>query len=108
MASEESIIRNYAKTGIILDELALGNRTGNVDNPDPNIIDTDDKEAGYLKPVISINGYVANRYLMDFHLDMNGILPVVRFKFYMGGPTFLNVNYPKDGDLISLYIKLRN
>lgn len=105
MASEQSIIRNYAKTGIVLDELAIANRSGNTDNPNPNIVDTDDKEAGYLKPVIFINGYFVHRYLMDFHLDMNGILPVVNFKFYTGGPTFLTVNYPKDGDIASIYIR---
>jgi len=105
MASEKSIIRNYAKTGIVLDELAIANRSGNIDNPNPDIIDTDDKEAGYTTPVIFINGYFVQRYLMDFHLDMNGILPVVKFKFYMGGTTFLTVNYPKDGDIISIYIR---
>jgi hypothetical protein len=105
MASEQSIIRNYAKTGIVLDELAISNRSGNTENPDPALIDTDDKEAGYLKPIVFINGYFVDRYLIDFHLDMNGILPVVNFKFYMGGQTFLTVNYPKDGDIISIYIR---
>jgi hypothetical protein len=105
MASEESIIRNYAKTGIVLDELAIPNRTGNVDNPNPNLIDTDDKTAGYLKPVIFINGYFVDRYVMNFNLELTGILPVVKFKFYMGDPTFLSVNYPKDGDIISIYIR---
>jgi len=76
MASEQSIIRNYAKTGIVLDELAIANRSGNTDNPNPDIIDTDDKEAGYLTPIIFINGYFVQRYLIDFHLDMNGMLLV--------------------------------
>lgn len=105
MASEESIIRNYAKTGIVLDELAIPNRSANTTNPDPNLIDTDDKDAGYLKPIIFINGYFVNRYLLNFHLDVTGILPVVKFKFYMGDPTFLSVNYPKDGDIVSIYIR---
>ena len=42
---------------------------------------------------------------MDFSLDFNGILPVVRFKFYTGSSTFLTVSYPKDGDIASIYIR---
>ena len=60
---------------------------------------------GYFKPVVYINGYFVNKFLMDFSLDLNGILPVVRFKFYTGSSTFLTVSYPKDGDIASIYIR---
>ena len=105
MASESIIIRNYAKTGIVVDELAIANRTGNVDSPDTFLRDTDDKEAGYFKPVVFINGYFVDKFLMDFSLDLNEILPVVSFKFYTGIATFLAVSYPKDGDIVSIYIR---
>ena len=94
MAEESIIIRNYAKTGIVVDELAIANRTGNVDSPDMFLRDADEKEAGYFKPVIYINGYFVNKFLMDFSLDLNEILPVVSFKFYTGSATFLTVSYP--------------
>jgi len=105
MASESIIIRNYAKTGIVVDELAIANRTENVDSPDTFLRDTDDKEAGYFKPVVFINGYFVDKFLMDFSLDLNEILPVVSFKFYTGIATFLAVSYPKDGDIVSIYIR---
>ena len=60
MAAESIIIRNYAKTGIVVDELAIANRTGNVDSPDTFLQDADEKEAGYFKPVIYVNGYFVN------------------------------------------------
>lgn len=105
MAAESIIIRNYAKTGIVVDELAIANRTGNIDSPDMSLRDADEKEAGYFKPIIYINGYFADKFLMDFSLDLNGILPVIRFKFYTGSSTFLTVSYPKDGDIASVYIR---
>ncbi len=105
MAAESIIIRNYAKTGIVVDELAIANRTGNVDSPNSFLRDADEKEAGYFKPVIYINGYFVDKFLMDFSLDLNEILPVIRFKFFTGSSTFLTVSYPKDGDIASVYIR---
>ncbi len=105
MASESIVIRNYAKTGIVVDELAIVNRTGNVDSPDMFLRDADEKEAGYFKPVVFINGYFVEKYLLDFSLNLNEILPVVSFKFYTGSSTFLTVSYPKDGDIVSIYIR---
>lgn len=105
MASEQAIIRNYAKTGIVLDELAIPNRSAQVENPSMELRDSDEKEAGYAKPFIFINGYFVQRFLIDFDLDMNQILPTIRFRFYTGDPSFLNINYPKDGDIVSIYIR---
>jgi hypothetical protein len=105
MASEQAIIRNYAKTGIVLDELAIPNRSAQVENPSMDLRDADDKSVGYAKPLIFINGYFVERFLLDFNLDLNQILPTIRVKFYTGDPSFLNINYPKDGDIISIYIR---
>lgn len=105
MASEQAIIRNYSKTTITMDELAVPNRSGNTTSPDPFLRDADDKEYGYKKPVIFINGYFVQKFLMNFDLDFNTILPVVSFKFYTGNPTFIGISYPKDGDIISIYIR---
>lgn len=105
MPSEQAVIRNYAKTGIILDELGVPNRSGNTDSPDMYLRDADEKEWGYSKPVIFINGYFVEKYLLDFSLDLNQILPTIRFKFYTGNSSFVNINYPKDGDIASIYIR---
>jgi hypothetical protein len=105
MASEQAIIRNYSKTSITMDELAVPNRSGNTTSPDTYLRDADDKEYGYSKPVIFINGYFVQKFLLSFDLDFNTILPVVSFKFYTGNPTFIGISYPKDGDVISIYIR---
>lgn len=105
MASEQAVIRNYSKTSITMDELAVPNRSGNTTSPDPYLRDADDKEYGYDRPVVFINGYFVQKYLMDFDLDFNTILPTIRFKFYTGNPTFIGISYPKDGDIISVYIR---
>lgn len=105
MASEKSTIRNYAKTGITLDELAIPNRTGNTTSPDSFIRDTDDKKYGYYKPLVFLNGYFVDKFLLYFDLDFNQILPTLKFRFYTGSGTFLSVNYPKDGDIVSVYIR---
>ena len=105
MASEKSIIRNYAKTGIVLDELAIPNRSGNKDSPNMDLLDADDKQYGYYRPLIFLNGYFVDKFLFDFELYLNQILPTVRFSFYTGSGTFLSVSYPKDGDIVSIYIR---
>lgn len=105
MASEKIVIRNYAKTGIVLDELVMPNRSGNKDSPDMTLRDADDKQYGYYKPIVFLNGYYINKFLVYFELDLNQILPTLRFKFYTGSGTFLSVSYPKDGDVVSVYIR---
>ena len=105
MASEQAIIRSYSKTKIVLDELAMINRSGNAESPSNTLKDTDDKKFGYFKPIIFINGYFVQNYLLNFSLDFNTILPTIRFKFFTGNPVFVNINYPKDGDIVSIYIR---
>ena len=105
MASEKSIIRNYAKTGIVLDELAIPNRSGNKDSPNMDLLDADDKQYGYYRPLIFLNGYFVDKFLLYFDLDLNTILPTIKFTFYTGSSTFLGTSYPKDGDIVSLYIR---
>lgn len=106
MASEDIIINNIARTSIRLDELVVPNRTGG-DNAglDDALMDADDKSFGGYRPVVFINGYYVEKYLEFFELDMTGFLPEIRFRFTMGNPLFISVNYPKDGDIVSVYIR---
>lgn len=105
MAEESSTIIQFAKTGIILDELAVPNRTGNTGEPSMYLQDADDKEFGSFRPVVFLNGYFVDKYLLDFEIDLNGILPTIYFRFYTGRSTFISINYPKDGDIVSVYIR---
>ena len=62
------------------------------------------QRTGVESPFITINAYNVTNYLKSFNLDLNGFLPVINFSFYAGNTTFISVNYPKDGDIVSLYI----
>ena len=62
------------------------------------------QRTGVEVPFITINAYPVSSYLKSFNLDLNGFLPVVNFSFYAGNPTFISVNYPKDGDIVSVYM----
>ena len=60
---------------------------------------------GIESPFITINSYnVSKRYLTSFYMDLTGFLPVIKFSFTALDSTFISVNYPKDGDIASLYI----
>jgi hypothetical protein len=56
-------------------------------------------------PLVTINGYNVSRYMDTFDLSLNGFLPVLRFSFDALDASFISINYPKDGDLVSVYIK---
>lgn len=106
MAAEEVLILNLARTSIQLDELAVPNRTGGANaGLDDALMDADDKSFGGYRPVVFINGYYVEKYLDFFEMDMNGFIPEIRFKFTMGNPMFISVNYPKDGDIVSVYFR---
>jgi len=62
------------------------------------------ERTGVVTPYMTINAYPVGDYLTSFNLDLSGFLPVINFSFYAGNPTFISVNYPKDGDIVSLYI----
>ena len=62
------------------------------------------QRTGVSTPYMTINAYPVGEYLTSFNLDLSGFLPVLNFSFYSGNPTFISINYPKDGDLVSLYI----
>lgn len=65
----------------------------------------DDKFLGLNFPYITINGYNISKYLDNFVLDSSGFLPILNFTFTPDDAVFISVNYPKDGDIVSLYIR---
>ena len=67
--------------------------------------ETDEKLTGLNVPFISINGYNVSLYLTKFHMDLGGFIPVIKFSFTAAESVFISVNYPKDGDIASLYMR---
>ena len=67
--------------------------------------DNMDATLGNRTPLVVINGYQVTRFLENFSLDMNGFMPVVTFTFTALESAFLSSSYPKDGDIVSVYIR---
>jgi hypothetical protein len=107
MASDQIIINNYSKTGILLDELVVPNRSGDIVPGNTLASDADDKSWGAYRPVVFINGYYVDQYMDYFEFSQIDFLPIVRFSFTADDPMFISVNYPKDGDIASVYIRSR-
>jgi len=105
MASPQIIINNFARTTITLDQLVAPNRTGKENEGLDALQDVDEKSFGAYRPIVFINGYYVEKYLRYFELDLNGFMPVIRFSFDMVNPSFININYPKDGDIASIYLR---
>jgi len=107
MDKDSIIIASEALNTIKLDELSLIDRAnGSSNQADLKAAsEVDDKLTGLNVPFISINGYNVSNFLTKFNLDLNGFLPVVSFSFIAGESVFISANYPKDGDLISLYMR---
>lgn len=105
MPSDQIIINNFAKTSIRLDELVVPNRSGADNIDEPLLQDADEKSFGAYRPVVFINGYYVEKYMSYFSMEMLDIIPVIRFNFTMKNPLFISVNYPKDGDIVSVYIR---
>lgn len=107
MNKDSIIIASEALNTIKLDELSLVDRANGSTNQEDikAASEVDNKLMGLNVPFISINGYNVSNFLTKFHLDLNGFLPVVRFSFVAAESVFISANYPKDGDLISLYMR---
>lgn len=63
------------------------------------------KNTGLFAPFITINGYNVTQYMRRFNLNLDGFLPTVRFTFIAEEAVFISVNYPKDGDIASVYMR---
>ena len=105
MASESIVINNFARPSLALDELAVPNRSSPPNENVSILMDTDEKSFGGYQPVVFINGSYVEKFIESFELDMTGFMPVLRFKFTMEDPLFISVNYPKDGDVVSVYLR---
>jgi hypothetical protein len=107
MNKDSIIISTIALNNIKLDELIQTDFSKGASDPQSlkNAGETDEKLTGLNVPFISINGYNVSLYLTKFHMDLGGFIPVIRFSFTAAESVFISVNYPKDGDIASLYMR---
>lgn len=107
MTEQDIKINSIALNNIKLDELVKIDNANGSNNA--NILKetgaSEEKSTGLNVPFLSINGYNVSRFMINFNMDLSGFLPVVRFTFAAADTIFMSVNYPKDGDIVSVYIR---
>ena len=95
-------INTFLDPTIILDEIAM-RLTPAENNPgDINFTEI----LGQYYPVVQINAFnVGPNLLQSFRLSSEGYIPELEFSFVDLNSEFKSLFYPKDGDVISVYIK---
>ena len=107
MTEKDIKINSIALNNIKLDELikvdsADGSEDANVKRETSA---SAEKSTGLNSPYVVINGYNISRFMRNFSMDLCGFIPVIRFTFAAADTIFMSVNYPKDGDIASVYIR---
>jgi hypothetical protein len=107
MTEKDIKINSIALNNIKLDELLKVDNSEGSNDPkvqrETNA--SEEKSTGLLSPYVYINGYNITRFMKNFNLDLAGFMPVVTFSFSAADTIFMSVNYPKDGDIVSVYIR---
>lgn len=116
MQQEKAIIRSLLDPTIPLDSLEMYDldtgtaeqaaESGNADYVKSVQVN---KDLGTNYPFIYINNYIfANLEIELFEIDCTGFIPTARVKVYPKSKTFTSAAIPKDGDIMSVFIRARN
>ena len=107
VSKDDIDVKAIALNSIELDEITDVARTNEGDDREKKTIlgDNTDSTYGSVTPTVFINGYHVSPYMNAFSLEMNGFLPVLKFSFIARETAFLSASYPKDGDIVSVYIR---
>tara|TARA_R110000796_G_scaffold192641_6_gene309328 strand:+ start:3512 stop:4984 length:1473 start_codon:yes stop_codon:yes gene_type:complete len=101
--ANNSDILTVKEPAIILEQV----ETGNFEDPSQQVPDKS-KYMGNSTPYIKINGYeMDSSTIIKFRVDSKGFIPTISLAFEDVSKQFQN-DFPKDGDLIELYIRSRN
>jgi hypothetical protein len=101
--SNNSEILTIKEPNIKLDEIV----TVQVESPNNEIADKS-KSLGNSTPFVKINGYsLDTTSIIKFKINCAGFVPTISLAFQDTTKQFQN-DFPKDGDLIELYIRSRN
>lgn len=109
---EKSIIRSLQDPEIVLDTIDIkdtdmGTLRGGEAVEQTHQLSGD---IGVSFPYVTVNGYVfQSEEIIKMVIDQNGLIPVINLEVTLSGSgVFSSQAYPKDGDLISIYIRARN
>jgi hypothetical protein len=107
MTADDIKIISLALNNMKLDEMLKVDKSGGSSDIQTlrDTGETSQYSIGLDSPYILINGHPVSNGLTSFHLDINGFLPIVTFSFDVLQPLFISVSYPKDGDIVSVYMR---
>ena len=113
---EKTIIRSLLEPRIKIDLLQVEDMfTGTSDKLDPTKKGTESgrqyqNQLGVDFPFLTVNNYVFNTdEILEFVLSSNNFLPTMSLTFKLtGSDTFRSQAYPKDGDVLSVFIRAKN
>lgn len=109
---EKAIIRSIMDPTIQLDSIdILDSDTGTYTGSDPK--EQTEKITGDLSvryPYVTINGYVFQaEEILDMSIDSTGFIPIISLEVFIAGTgVFVGQAMPKDGDIISIFVRSRN
>ena len=107
-AQSSNIVRlvedSEIKKTIRFDEMSIDN------GPDPTTEQGGNKkmdELGLVYPMIRINDIILSRSnIRSMTLSMNGFMPTISLNLMFNNVNFISKNMPKDGDIISIFIRV--
>lgn len=100
-------ILQYRDPNILLDELGIvdtSSQEGDIATNDKKSGNIQKKYTGLAEPLIRINSATITG-IKYFNLDLTGFKPTLLFRFETIDERFIFTSYPKDGDIVSLYIR---
>ena len=100
-------ILQYRDPNIFLDELAVvdtSTQKGDLELNDQKADNVQKKYFGSVKPLVRINTEVING-IKYFKLDLTGFKPTLILRFETIDEKFIFTSFPKDGDIVSVYIR---
>lgn len=106
MSAIERNILTVIKPTIVLDELAIPDVESGTENSGGETIKEKPTKFTNVIPIIRVNQYdVQGDRLEMFKIDCTGFYPTCRFTFYDRDGMFTARHFPKDGDLIQVFIR---
>jgi hypothetical protein len=99
-------IRQYTRSSINLDKIEqlefLSNQPENI----KAMASVDQsKFFGYKYPLVKINNQPLNEFMNHFLMDFNSRIPKIIINYSPPSGVFTSASFPKDGDIISVYLR---
>lgn len=109
MVEDKSIVRVLLNPNVKLDELALEDLEEGTSQQSGNRPIKLQKQLGDRWPFIKINSYrFSNDEIENVTIDCTDFLPIINIRLSLSKSIFISKDFPKDGDMINIFIRSRN